>query len=262
MSHGAGSQDAAPGRVEGEAAPVIQPATVDEGADSPASMTPVEDPAMKAELEKEAAAAALGELLGTAPPVEVPKVVSNAPAPMPPPPTTWEMVAAAICFVLAAVGLWGLVTLVSAVWPIRSMRQYEWLGAFVLGVPIITFITLMVRWGVKTLTWRRQKWRASRRVRRRLCAQCNYDLRAATGFCPECGWAIPESYESMALKLEEIGPPMFVPAPVYGYGPYGQLMGAGVMPARVVPPVPDIELEDSEDASAGGGGDIELEDGK
>jgi len=239
--------------VEGDVAPVIQKATADEQADSPASIATVEDPAIQAELEKLAAAAALEELLGAAPPVEELKVISSAPAPVPPPPTTWEMVAAAICFVLALLGVWGLITLASALWPTRSMREYEWVAALVLGLPIVIFIAIMTRWGVKMLNYRRMKWRASRRVRRRLCAQCNYDLRAATGFCPECGWAIPESYESMASKLDAIGPPMFVPAPVYGYGPYGQLSGAGVMPARaVVPPVPaipvvaDIELDEPE----------------
>ncbi|HYE21951.1 MAG TPA: hypothetical protein VEA69_26155 [Tepidisphaeraceae bacterium] len=227
-----------------------EPAAEPAAFDALAVEAPPEDPAV--------AAAYLASLAGAPPPPDVPAAPPTAPPPRPPRLRAEDVAAALACFALAAVAAWPLATRVRRVIEnARYMDGPEWRGESVAIGVLGLVVALMIYWGVKSLTWRRKRWRTSRRVQRRLCGHCGYDLRGAARQCPECGWVIPESYESMAAKLDAIGPPMFVPTATYGG--YGAYPGYGPPPAQVMPPravvglppvpgapsvEPDIDLDD------------------
>ncbi|MEZ0265533.1 MAG: hypothetical protein ACAI43_12460 [Phycisphaerae bacterium] len=237
-------ESAAAAPADDPAAPAAEPTPFD----ALAVEAPPDDPAV--------AAAYLASLAGATPPPDVPAAPPAAPPPKPPRLRVEDVAAAVVCFGLALLAAWPLATRVRRVVEnARYMDGPEWSGESVAIGVLGLVVALMSYWGVKSLTWRRKRWRKSRRVQRRLCGHCGYDLRGATRACPECGWVIPESYESMAAKLDAIGPPMFVPAPAYGAYP-----GYGPPPAQLLAPVPVAALLPPIPGAAPGVPDIDLDE--
>jgi predicted amidophosphoribosyltransferase len=62
-----------------------------------------------------------------------------------------------------------------------------------LVVPHWAAALLLLLAAVPFLTRARRAWRRRRRLRRHLCLQCGYDLRASGSLCPECGTGIPNA---------------------------------------------------------------------
>ena len=63
-------------------------------------------------------------------------------------------------------------------------------------VPATYWIVVLPHWFITIVfailpaVWLRHRLRLRRRVKRRLCRRCGYDLRFSAGRCPECGEAI------------------------------------------------------------------------
>ena len=66
----------------------------------------------------------------------------------------------------------GAVTTV-ATWPYQGLTIPDWLLAALLALPTVRSFGVV--------------WVRRRRMRRGLCIACGYDLRGASGRCPECG---------------------------------------------------------------------------
>jgi hypothetical protein len=64
----------------------------------------------------------------------------------------------------------------------RALVLPHWAAALLFLLAATPFLALI-----------RRAWRRRRRLRRNLCLQCGYDLRASGSLCPECGTAVADA---------------------------------------------------------------------